>query len=128
MFLDHDDDDHPGQPDNMNVIERGETGKAQRTKHEPMVAARVRKPLGLSFFLPGQQKRRAQTARLYSDLLCSDLRGRTQSQIASAIVRHSDLIKVGPASLMATNPQHSSRRPGCLDALYLHLNTISEHS
>ena len=55
MFSDHDDDGHPGQADNMNVIERGETGKAQRTKHEPIVAARVRKLLGLSFFLPGQQ-------------------------------------------------------------------------
>lgn len=55
MFSDHDDDDHPGQPDNTNVVERGGTGNAGRTKHEPIVAARVRKLLGLSFFLPGQQ-------------------------------------------------------------------------
>lgn len=51
--------------------------------------------------------------RLYSEsLICSDRR-RTQSQ--TMIV----LIKAGPASLLATNPQHLSRWPNCLDALYI---------
>jgi hypothetical protein len=64
----------------------------------------------LPLFICGQQTRRAH-ARLYS-LICSDRR-RTQSQ--TMIV----LIKAGPASLLATNPQHRSRRPNCLDALYI---------
>lgn len=88
-FSDHDDDSSQAN----NIIERGENReggrKAQRTKQEL-------KPTAIVSSWPRackQKKRRAQLglAMIYA----------AQSQ---PIVRHSDLIKAGPASLLATKP------------------------